>query len=93
MATKINVGVLNEKGNMLANPKKAVKDREVKAIAEALNGYEVAKNGSLVKAYEDVNGTEFYAVIEFKTTLTHPNNAKKPKAKAKANDAPEITFE
>lgn len=95
LMAKISVAVLNEKGNMMALPKQAVKSRELNNLKGAFeqNEYDVAKNGSFVKVYHDANGVEFYAIVEFKTSLTHPDDVKRSKPKAKASDIPEISFE
>lgn len=86
---KIDTVAFTEKGVLSQKVKSKVKDHEVKNLQKILTdaNYETSgKDTVFVKDYEDRNGQKFYAVLEFKTTNLHPDNAKKPKSKKVAEE-------
>lgn len=97
MAQKVKGTAISAKGVLLKDTKDIVKAHELSLISQPLfdAGYdETAKSGVFVKEYEDSNGNGFYAVLEFKTTTLHPDNASVKASKPKKDNAPiEIVFE
>lgn len=92
----INVEAFSEKGVLRQFVKQNVKKHEVEQLTKALaeTEYEQGKKDSVfVKSYFDANGREFYAVLEFKTTSLHPDEAAKPKTKSTKKEPVEFVIE
>lgn len=88
---KIHLDVLTDKGVLKYKVKNHVKEYEMERLVPTLAELEYQQlddESTFVKDYVDANGTVFYAVLEFKTTLLHPADRSKPTKKD--TDEPEI---
>lgn len=93
---KINVSAFTDKGVLGQKVKKEIRNYEVEQLNSLLTDTEyqsAEKAGTFVKSYFDSNGMQFYAVLQFKTTSLHPDEAAKSKTKSTTSEDLEITIE